>query len=169
MDYTWTPRSSRPQKLYRVYRPLQHTTLSPFGLQASTIQPWYVLSTHYSLFIDSLTAHRDQVPNQPSPYVSLFSDLNEAESWALAAEEVFHKPTYILEIDVKHKLMRDKVMWKVSDIQDKTGKPLGMGGIRNSEWMVVYFVPQEAIRKVYRSSTAIRIGELRRCRSCLSG
>jgi hypothetical protein len=159
MDYPWTHNSSRPQKLYRVYRPYQHTSLSPFGLQASTINVFHYMATDYGTFIDSLTAHRNQARNQPSPYISFFSSLMEAESWALAAEDEFHKPAYILEIDLKHPKMKNRILWKVSDIQEKTGKPLGLGGMRNSEWLVLYFVPEQAIRRFFKSSADIRIGK----------
>jgi hypothetical protein len=159
MDYDWSPVSTRPPKLYRVYRPYQHTTLSPRGLTASQTTLYLHIETHYSLFLQSITNHRNQVAYKPSPYISFFSSKEEAESWALAAEDEFLKPAYILEIDVGHVSMKDTVMWSVQDIIDKSGNALGLGGMRNSEWLVFWRVPGEAISRTFKSSTDVRIGE----------
>jgi hypothetical protein len=160
MDYNWSPKSSRPSKLYRVYRPYQHTSLSHRGLRASNTTLHLTISnpTHFSLFLTSLKSHRTQTAH-PSPYVSFFSSLPEAESWALAAEDEFLKPAFILEIDVKCRAMEKVTMWKVSDIQDKTGEELGLGGMRNSEWLAVFAVPGAVISREFRSSKEIRISK----------
>jgi hypothetical protein len=160
MDYEWTPKSSRPSKLYRVYRPFQHTSLSHRGLRASNTTLHLAISnpTHFSLFLDSLISHRTQSA-LPSPYVSFFSSLTEAESWALAAEDEFLKPAFILEIDAKCRAMENVTLWKVSDIQDKTGEKLGLGGMRNSEWLALFAVPGAVISREFRSSKEIRISK----------
>ncbi|KAE9379557.1 hypothetical protein N431DRAFT_460810 [Stipitochalara longipes BDJ] len=155
MDYIWTPKTSRPAKLYRVYRPKQYTTLSHRGLHASDRIVVLPISTHFSQFISSITDHRMQ-SSRPSPYISFFSSRDEAENWALAAEDVFHAPSYILELDMTHKNVQNLTMWYVQDIQDKTGKPLGLGGVRNSEWMILWAVPGEAISREFTSSADIR-------------
>jgi hypothetical protein len=160
MDHDWTPKSSRPSKLYRVYRPYQHTTLTRNGFRASSTTMYYNIEKQYSLFIQSITEHRNQQPPQISPYISTFESLPEAESWALAAEDEFRKPAYILEIDGRHECLENMYMWKVSDVQAKTGKECGLGGKRDSEWMIVYWVPMNAISKVVRTSTDVRIGML---------
>jgi hypothetical protein len=158
MDYDWTPVSTRPQKLYRVYRPLQYTILSPRGLTASNTTLYLPSATHSSIFIQTLTDHRTQA-SRPTPYISFFASKTEAEMWAVAAEDEFHKPGYVLEVDVRHKTMEGSVMWKVEDVQRKSGKQLGLGGTRNSEWVVLYRVPGQAISRTFRSSTQIRIGK----------
>ncbi len=48
-------------------------------------------------------------------------------------------------------------MWRVSDIQDQTGKECGLGGKRDSEWLILHLVPWEAI-STFRDSKDIRIG-----------
>ena len=40
--------------------------------------------------------------------------------------------------------MKDTVMWSVQDIMDKSGNELGLGGMRNSEWLVLWQVPEAA-------------------------
>jgi hypothetical protein len=161
MDHEWTPKSSRPAKLYRVYRPFQHTSLSHCGLRASNSTTWLTVSnaSHFSLFLSTVTSHRQQLPHS-SPYISLFSSVSEAENWALAAEDEFLKPSFILEIDVQKLTMEGVAMWKISDIQDKTGKELGLGGMRNSEWLVLFYIPGAAISREFKSSRDIRIGKL---------
>jgi hypothetical protein len=159
MDYDWSPASTRPPKLYRVYRPYQHTILSPRGLTASNPNLYLYTDGHYSLFLQSITNHRNQVAYKTTPYISFFSSKEEAESWALAAEDEFLKPAYVLEIDVGHVSMKDAVMWSVQDIMDKSGNELGLGGMRNSEWLVLSQVPEAAISRTFKSSTDVRIGE----------
>ncbi|KAN0114593.1 hypothetical protein V8E51_004137 [Hyaloscypha variabilis] len=156
MDHVWTPKSSRPTKLYRVYRPRQYTTLSHRGLQASDPKAILPFKTHFLQFIKSITDHRMQSPS-PSPYISFFSSRSEAEEWTLAAEEVFQETAYVLELDLTHKKMQGVIMWRVQDIQDKTGQKLGLGGVRNSEWLALWQVPSEAIKREYKSSADIRL------------
>jgi len=158
MDHVWTPKSSRPTKLYRVYRPRQYTTLSHRGLQASDPKAILPFKTHFLQFIKSITDHRMQSPS-PSPYISFFSSRSEAEEWTLAAEEVFHETAYVLGLDMTHKKMQGVIMWQVQDIQDKTGQKLGLGGVRNSEWLALWQVPSEAIKMEYKSSADIRLGK----------
>lgn len=55
--------------------------------------------------------------------------------------------------------MEGAKMWRVQDIQTKTGKQLGLGGVRNSEWLVLHHVPGVAISRAFKSSTDIRIGK----------
>jgi hypothetical protein len=159
MDHIWTPKSSRPSKLYRVYRPYQYTTLTSDGLRASAGNLFLELQSQFSLFIQTICEHRDQEP-RISPYISAFESKTEADSWALAAEDEFRKPAYILEIDLMHKSMESATMWRVSDIQEQTGKECGLGGKRDSEWLILYLVPAEAISRDFRSSTDVRIGML---------
>jgi hypothetical protein len=159
MDYDWSPASTRPPKLYRVYRPYQHTILSPRGLTASNPTLYLYTDPHYSLFLQSITNHRNQVAYKATPYISFFSSKEESESWALAAEDEFLKPAYVLEIDVGHVSMKDTVMWSVQDIMDKSGNELGLGGMRNSEWLVLWQVPGTAISRTFKSSTDVRIGK----------
>jgi hypothetical protein len=159
MDYDWSPASTRPQKLYRVYRPYQHTILSPRGLTASNPTLYLYNNAHYSLFLQSIANHRNQVAGLPTPYISFFSSKEEAESWALAAEDEFLKPAFILEIDVGHVSMKDTVMWSVQDIMDKSGNELGLGGMRNSEWLVLWQVPETAISRTFKSSTDVSVGK----------
>lgn len=75
----------------------------------------------------------------------------------MAAEDEFLKPAFILEIDAKCRAMENVTLWKVSDIQDKTGKKLGLGGMRNSEWLALFAVPGAVISREFRSSKEIRI------------
>ena len=159
MDHDWTPKSSRPSKLYRVYRPYQHTTLTRNGLLASSGKLYLRLATQFTLFMQTITEHRNQSP-RISPYISTFQSLREAESWALAAEDEFGQPAYVLEIDARHKCLENVKMWKVSDVQEKTGKECGLGGKRDSEWLILYWVPMEAISNIVRSSTEVRISML---------
>jgi hypothetical protein len=60
---------------------------------------------------------------------------------------------------VKCRAMEKVTMWKVSDIQDKTGEELGLGGMRNSEWLAVFAVPGAVISREFRSSKEIRISK----------
>jgi len=156
MDIAWTPKSARPDKLYRVYRPKQYTDFSHRGFLASDRTIALPSSINLAHFITSVTDHRFG-KRQPTPYISAFESLSEAESWAIAAEDVFHQPGYVIEIDMTHKLMHEITAWRVQDIQDKTGKALG--GNRDSEWLFLWAVPEAAISKEFRSSTDIRRGE----------
>jgi hypothetical protein len=158
MDHDWTPTSSRPPKLYRVYRPMQHTILSPRGLTSTAPKLYLPSATHYTLFLQSITDHRMQA-SHPTPYISFFSSKQEAEMWALAAEDEFLKQSYVLEVDTRAKEMKGVVMWKVQDVQDRSGNGLGLGGVRNSEWLVLFQVPGQAISRTFKSSTDIRIGK----------
>jgi hypothetical protein len=162
MDHKWTPRSSRPSALYRVQHPESHTKSSAreglvsSALDANELQ--FIPSTELSAFIKSIKSHRNQC-HSPSPYISLFADKAEAESWAIAAEDIFGKEAYVVEINVKHSLMQKATMWFVQDIQDKTSDWQGIGPLtefRNSEWLVLGEIPPQAVKTPFRGSKAIR-------------
>jgi len=55
--------------------------------------------------------------------------------------------------------MKDTVMWSVQDIMDKSGNELGLGGMRNSEWLVLWQVPETAISRTFKSSTDVSVGK----------
>ncbi len=65
----------------------------------------------------------------------------------------------MLEIDVGLVSMKNTVMWSVQDIMDKSGNELGLGGLRNSEWLVLWQVPEAAISRTFKSSTEVRTGK----------
>jgi len=162
MDQLWTPRSSRPSSLYRVQHPQPHTKSSALeGLVSSALEVnklQFIPSTELSAFIKSIKSHRNQC-HSPSPYISLFADKAEAESWAIAAEDIFGKEAYVVEINVKHPLMQKATVWFVQDIQDKTSDWQGIGPlteVRSSEWLVLREIPLQAVKTPFRGSKSIR-------------
>ena len=82
----------------------------------------------------------------------------EAESWTLAAEDLFGEGCYMAEIDTNHYYLRGKAMWSVQDIQEKSHKNLyqvaanrnfparGLCMVpRNSEWLILHKIPALAV------------------------
>jgi hypothetical protein len=161
MDYPWTPNSSRPETLYRVYRPWQHTRWRPTeGLTSTDSATLIKTTTHHDAirtFLTSVRDHRDQ-DLIPSPYISFFEDREEARTWALAAEEYWGEVCYVMEIDAQSEMLEGIPMFKISDLQMLSGDGLGRGGARDSEWLVLYHVPRLCIRRRFVSTMEIRAG-----------
>jgi hypothetical protein len=161
MDYPWTPNPSRPETLYRVYRPWQHTRWRPQeGLTSTDSATLIKTTTHYDAirtFLTSVRDHRDQ-DLIPSPYISFFEDKEEARTWALAAEEYWREVCYVMEIDAQSEMLEGIPMFKISDLQMLSGDGLGRGGARDSEWLVLYHVPKLCIRRRFVSTMEIRAG-----------
>jgi hypothetical protein len=167
MDYAWTPNAARPSRLYRVVNPNSACKFDEKEgfIAADTTTKYNFMGTDRlegQAFYASIQNHRDGERIR-SPYISVFADRMEAESWTLAAEEVFEKGCYMAEIDAKHEAMEETSVWCVQHIQrrsqmssflnsakDREANPnLPLRGIsrtpRNSEWLVVYRIPAEAI------------------------
>ena len=156
MDLKWTPMSSRPAKLYRVCSPWQRTEFSRRGFVATDCTLFFGWETHYPEFIKSIEDHRFN-KRKPSPYISFFEDLREAEEWCLAGEEWLRQPCRVIEIDMTHSDMQTIPGWRVRDIQDKSDELLG--GTKNSEWLMLWYIPVGPFVVPFRNGTDIRRGE----------
>lgn len=209
MDIPWTDPSTIPEKLYRVICPNQNTYYDPKnGLIAAMTLPSGKLQTHshhlflplnpidnsdakifsstecwisgtdLPLFHHSIRCHREQ-EKIPSPYISLFEDLSEAEIYCIAASD-FHQDIngdkcFIIEIDTIHHNMRSirPWLWFVHDIQvmcpkgvqlgegpeDNLAAESQKGGRFDSEWLCLYAVPGVKGMKILKGSKQCRIGK----------
>ncbi len=152
MDVKWSPLATRPKELYRICHPLCHTTYqSRLGLLASARKTVINAVNHPENlipFYQTITDHRNQTPKQ-TPYISLFADRQEAENWALGAEDACGGNCRIMVISTRDMCMHEVVMFSVTHIMDKSGRNLGRGGVKDSEWLVCHYIPKNAIIKQY--------------------
>jgi len=169
MNCAWTPNAGRPKRLYRVVNPNSACKFNEKeGFIAADTSTVYNFSSNgkdrsdWSAFYASIQSHRD-VERIRSPYISVFADQTEAESWTLAAEEIFGKGCYLAEIDLTHEKMTERPVWFVQDIQKRSqystfrnsakardaNPNLPPRGIsltpRNSEFLVLYKIPIESV------------------------
>jgi len=162
MDIEWTPKSALPKVLYRVVNPnsaCKFNERSGFTAANTTlrINASDRGASQLDLFYRSIENHRSG-KKFDSPYISVFADRMEAESWTLAAEALFGEGCYMADIDTNHYYLRGKAMWCVRDIQDKSLKSsaqvaanrnLPARGLcnapRNSEWLVLHTIAGLAV------------------------
>jgi hypothetical protein len=126
LGWNTTPKSALPDRLYRVVNPnsvCKFDEKAGFTPSATSlrINSSYRGIPQLGLFYRSIEDHRNG-RKFDSPYISVFADKMEAESWTLAAEDMFGEGCYMAEIDTKHYFLRSKTMWFVQDIQNKLQK-----------------------------------------------
>ncbi|KAE8443776.1 hypothetical protein EG329_001370 [Mollisiaceae sp. DMI_Dod_QoI] len=181
MDSEWTPRSTFPKRLYRVYHPCQimkgGKPKAKGNARTDLIAPGkkvnYPFKTHAADFVDSIIAHRQQSEKIKTPYISFFEDLSEAEVWCLAAQDNFYGTCYIIVVDMTSKWMEKGLQkgfgekgkiscWRVGDVVKELGLNHHALGVQSglermdSEWMFVKWVPGTAFVKGFISSADIR-------------
>lgn len=185
MDFDWSPSSQRPDLLYRIVHPYSASQLTPLevSLMDKTLPAFEAISKEMILeflpddennpcaiseFYRSIEMHRNG-EHFPSPYISAFSDLMEAESWLLAADDLYGNDGMVMLVafDPHHPSMSNIPMWSVQDIQNFSeahkdyylsdgsrveyfpAVPL-CPSPQNSEWLIVHEIPSEAL--VYPAS-----------------
>ncbi|KAF8852775.1 hypothetical protein BDZ45DRAFT_694807 [Acephala macrosclerotiorum] len=167
MDVRWTPLSQFPSRLYRVFYPYQATqSHSETGLAAPNRRVAY-FQDDIPGFVASLVSHRRQ-KREPSPYISFFEDLREAQMWCLAAEDTFGESCYIVALDLIspafqqglvggtiHGFRLGDVVAKLALKEPALGAPTGRERV-DSEWMFVYRLPAETFLATPQTSRVIR-------------
>ncbi|CZR67312.1 uncharacterized protein PAC_17211 [Phialocephala subalpina] len=170
MDVSWTAQSTFPDRLYRVWRPLQVTQHQTHGPQAGVVaadQRVAYLKNDIPAFVASLVSHRNQ-DRIKSPYISLFEDLGEARAWCMAAEDTFEHVSYIIALDLKSVAFQNGLAnrtihgFRVGDVvkelkleEKALGTPSGPNRM-DSEWMFVYKLPGSAFCPGTQNSRDIR-------------
>jgi hypothetical protein len=145
MDIFRTESCNIPQTLYRVdYDDTLTTYDSEMGFQAGDTTT-FLSDFQIELFVISVEAHRDWHSRIRSPYISLFSDRENAENWATRWELYNSRPCQIVEIDGTR--LADSRVYCVRDLQNQ----FGLSGPRNSEYLCLHRIPKKAI--VSRQST----------------
>lgn len=163
MDFKWphTDAEKRPRFLYRVFHiHTLHPLIPNTGLVASNTHT-IIASDRMEDFIQSVRDQRNQV-KKPSPYISCFADLAEAQQFAIAADDRFGSTGYkvrMVKIDMQCEELATRKMFYVQDIQDVWGEDCGFGGARNSEWLVLHKFPRSALRPPFTTAVQIRDSE----------
>jgi hypothetical protein len=138
--------------VYRVDYPGSQTLCYENGFFAKDAQS-YICDDQQ--FIDSLIAHRDWYSSTASPFISVFSDLPNAENWALAWERNNGQQCHVVEIRADVLVQFNSKIFSVAEIQQMI--PWIEAGPVNSEYLILHHIPREAIGKG-RSTEDIRFG-----------
>jgi hypothetical protein len=145
MDAFRVRSGSIPQRLYRIDYDASLTTYdSKTGFQAGDTTT-FLSDFQTELFLTSVETHRDWHSRTRSPYISMFADKENAETWARRWEFYNGRPCDIVEIDST--MLADSRVYYIQDLQNR----LSLGGPRNSEYLCLHHIPKKAI--VSRRST----------------
>ncbi|KAI9745075.1 MAG: hypothetical protein M1818_001353 [Claussenomyces sp. TS43310] len=147
MERIQLPSFEIPSKLYRIHYAGSQTGCDDGGFWAVELR----YCTSVSRALETIESHVNWWSNEPSPWISTFSNRAAAENWALTWKRNNNgQDCDVVEIDGSRLL--DCLIVRVRDVLHPMERPYS-----SMEYLVLHHVPQDAIVR-WKSTRHLEVG-----------